>query len=1858
MKKQPGHWRIMIGNINSFPLRSNKQNQYKMEMLRTLTVGNCSDIILISEHNRNIKRLQHEDKPAEIVRRWWPRTVTRYSYLESNNRSTFEPGGTMIITNEQATAHTCKSGEDKQMLGRWNYITIRGKHEHYTTIISVYRPATTQETYMRQTALSAKRRSNLPSYITPDELWYSDLQDLIIEKKNDGHEIIVAGDFNDDLNKDTGATVTFMRNLGLKEIMLDALQGPGPPTYARGTTTIDGIFASDGIIMAQGKYTSFHQSPSDHRWITIDISERSILGIQRYDRCTAISRKVTAKMPSVKENYQRLLEQQVTKHNLGQKMEYLYQQAISNRRLNEDEEQIYEQIEQRMQRAVQYADKRCRKIRRGQISYSPEQKRLMGAITVLKQIKLRYLLRRQKNRPRSKRIRRLIRKYDYKGPSTFETLEQLDLELQVAYKQYNDFKTSAQTKRWTYLENIAREYDEIDGKGRQHHYKILLRNEQTKEYYRRIRFCEGKNKGGGVDKIQMEMDGNTVTTYDKELIEQEIMRVNQEKLLQAQDTPLRDYRIAQLLGEQGDFSIWESILRGTIRLPEDIDEGLELWYKFVTTEDHHELCDFVWTTEEYCMSWNKMKEDKTTLPGIQVAHLKCLDPNTSSADIMSKLSLIPLLTGYSPSTWRRGIDSMIPKKVADLRPEKLRLILLMDARFNHNNKLIGKNMMEYGERYNLLAPEQYGSRKNKSAIDHATNKRVTMDILRQSKTPAIYIANDAKSCYDRIILLVAYLTMRNFGIPATVAQSTISTILNMQHYVRTSYGDSTTYYGGDKWEIKPHGCGQGNGYGPALWACISSPLLHILRQQGYGTKIHTPLSQTFIHMAAFSFVDDTDIIQTGSSGSEKDPEQIVSQLYSSTQNALNTWASILAATGGALEPTKTFYVPMIPEWKGNKANLKRMDHRHNLHLRDSNQEYTVLPQKDPNHSFFSLGIWQSPTGDETHQLQYLQSIINAWGSKTSTNKLPWNLARIAVKSTVGRSLSYSLAATAFTEQQCKILQRYILNETLGKMGIVRTASSIIAVAPTTLGGFGIISVEISQLSQHIAFLLQHGPTVESNTGKLLRSTLEYNALETGYPGDPLCIPLVTYTTPQTWISNTLHFMAKYNIQIRSDITGLESWISQDTYIMEQLNDYGTVNTLRTINKVRLYLRVVTFSDLITSDGKHFDKNLIQGMRSTGNPNPSFYRYLWPDVPSPSKAEQAIWQAALVFSFKINVDRLQTDRQMISWNPKALQYAKWIYCSTTHILYHQEQKCQWSTWRPSQESRHHRTRLSSHIYCRTTQTLIELPMADKLASVRRQGENTVVLISMDGCTSTTTCTTCETHATFYIPYNRAVTKYQYNIVMHQGMIFTDGSYENGHSAFAWVAQPEPFTGNLTDIDFTTILCHSDMVDGSNEDQNSYRAELGGILNAIERTNQICNQAGIRTGACTLYCDSKGALCAAFGHKRPTPRWSSFDLVRRIREAIRKSPIGWRYRHVKGHQDDSRKFQELDVDAQGNVLVDYLASRKLRERMTAELTHLPSQEPWMLFIAGKQICGNVDKRLHIEIFKPLMRAKWTSIFRLDEQQAARCEWSIFFRSLNNFPSHRLITLIKYNARLLPVGVNLKRRRHAMTSTCEYCQTEETHEHLISCNHPDVETVFADILHEVHTWLLLHTSASIAEDIIAVTQTFRQGSDHRSVAEHPSDRVRDQVLLGPSAFFAGLWTECWIRDHRQHYTDIKSRKDPSTWLTRIINRIQTIPLEMWAIRNKIRHTNGNSQERQRQNDELNSEIDRIFEKKPHDRLMAHCDIRFFRKHTKESVKSMKIHRKTNWISGANLILLKYQRNTTTQSERFTSYFQWDRG
>ena len=95
--------------------------------------------------------------------------------------------------------------------------------------------------------------------------------------------------------------------------------------------------------------------------------------------------------------------------------------------------------------------------------------------------------------------------------------------------------------------------------------------------------------------------------------------------------------------------------------------------------------------------------------------------------------------------------------------DRLRTILLYEADFNFNNKVLGRRMMHNAEQYDLLALEQYGSRKHKTAIECALNKRLIFDILRQTKKPAGICSCDLKSCYDRIVNAFSSLAMRRAG---------------------------------------------------------------------------------------------------------------------------------------------------------------------------------------------------------------------------------------------------------------------------------------------------------------------------------------------------------------------------------------------------------------------------------------------------------------------------------------------------------------------------------------------------------------------------------------------------------------------------------------------------------------------------------------------------------------------------------------------------------------------------------------------------------------------------------------------------------------------------------------------------------------------------------------------------------------------------------------------------------------------------------------------------------------------------------------------------------------------------------------
>ncbi len=119
---------------------------------------------------------------------------------------------------------------------------------------------------------------------------------------------------------------------------------------------------------------------------------------------------------------------------------------------------------------------------------------------------------------------------------------------------------------------------------------------------------------------------------------------------------------------------------------------------------------------------------------------------------------------------------MLEKSPGNRDVERLRIILLFEADCNQNNKWLGRAFMREAEWWNLLADEQYGSQRNKDAITQCLNKRLWYDYIRYTCQPAALCLNDAKSCYDRIVLLIATLCMCRLGASKPSVLSMIKTI--------------------------------------------------------------------------------------------------------------------------------------------------------------------------------------------------------------------------------------------------------------------------------------------------------------------------------------------------------------------------------------------------------------------------------------------------------------------------------------------------------------------------------------------------------------------------------------------------------------------------------------------------------------------------------------------------------------------------------------------------------------------------------------------------------------------------------------------------------------------------------------------------------------------------------------------------------------------------------------------------------------------------------------------------------------------------------------------------------------------------
>jgi adenine specific DNA methylase Mod len=118
--------------------------------------------------------------------------------------STYKPGGTTIITQEDATGRITSQDSDKY--GRWSYLHLQGKDDKTITYITAYqvcaKPTTLQGiTAYHQQEIACKREKRTKT--NPRHNFRNGLIQFIKIQQDRGHSIILAGDFNEHIQKPT-----------------------------------------------------------------------------------------------------------------------------------------------------------------------------------------------------------------------------------------------------------------------------------------------------------------------------------------------------------------------------------------------------------------------------------------------------------------------------------------------------------------------------------------------------------------------------------------------------------------------------------------------------------------------------------------------------------------------------------------------------------------------------------------------------------------------------------------------------------------------------------------------------------------------------------------------------------------------------------------------------------------------------------------------------------------------------------------------------------------------------------------------------------------------------------------------------------------------------------------------------------------------------------------------------------------------------------------------------------------------------------------------------------------------------------------------------------------------------------------------------------------------------------------------------------------------------------------------------------------------------------------------------------------------------------------------------------------------
>ena len=1174
------------------------------------------DILLIQEPG------PAGNKGSESIREILLSIADKVKIVHSYNgvdKSKWQYGGVLSVVMDSWVNRIHSTTQDPKIAGRYNVVRMRGKQGRVYSFINIYKPHWNSD----GKGVAALQRMLLnirfPTSKSAQEVWMSDLFEIVDGEMREGREVLIAGDFNmEHDNKDPIFHELKVR--GFQNVM-EKIYSRIPHTRkqlqnVKEKGAIDHIFITEGFHVRDGCIGPFSDI-SDHSFLVVDMFAESMFQ-KRFDECTPELRSVHSRKPDSVRRYRERLEEAIQKDGIYEKLNEI-NHRVEQKILTEEDKKLFLEYVGRLDEVTLKAGEEATRFKKSRCSRDSG---ISRKVLVWRQI-IGWLMRKRQTRST---IKWKLESIGEKGCLLKDlTLDQAKEKLSAAWRQfYDNKKRLADRKQKRYKIRAIGNHLLDPSKSVEAYEKEIEMIENLKSKHLRVRIARKKLKGAGIYMLEKEVNGRKVQILDKEHIETEAIKECWRKVHAADNTPLRTEPLQSLLFTNGSIENWEKLsLKDIEAIPQEVsdslDRGTRLFLKKVF-EQKSKDAEIRIQPDEYHQGWQRQKENTSSAPGINFSHLMNVQPNSLANLTRSIVSNIRLNTGWNPVGYMKAMDSLLMKKPGIFTVKGMRLITLQHCACNHDHKIIGRLINEQGEKEGKFAKEQAGCRNGMNAREQALNKVLILDIARLKHQSMAVIANDAKGCFDRIVLLAAFLVLRRMGVPFTALKAMIDVIFTMKHTVKTIYGESVQTYGGEG--ARPNGFMQGNGMAGQGFSAISSLLLDICREEGYGFKSKSAISGTSHTVVGTMFVDDLDAMNTRRDGETED------QFLQRTQEFITLWNQLLSVTGGALEPKKTDWCNFSCKKKAGKWRFQEMKGDLVIHDEDSKTD-TKLARLRVNEARRTLGVYMAINGSQQGHMDHLLQVIADFQIKMKGSFLTPNEKLLAMKTTITRSIAYGATATAFSPAQSALITKRFRQAVLNGLGYSNKIPLALVHGPRELNGIEVMDYSICQGAEQVRVLLDHWGT-NTMTGNLIHTlTEEYDLLvgtKNGFwaMNDKKLIEIL----PESWVLNCKRFVMENKIDIQVRPPKWEQWRKNDRFIMEMILDCKgwsfTTEELRDFNEVRMNMRILMLSDLLENDMVTEDTWEARERPKTK----SAETYNWPKPGKITSKEKQHWQLVL------------------------------------------------------------------------------------------------------------------------------------------------------------------------------------------------------------------------------------------------------------------------------------------------------------------------------------------------------------------------------------------------------------------------------------------------------------------------------------------------------------------------------------------------------------------------------------------------------------------------------------------------------